>query len=370
MDFINNNKEKILKYLFIVATVILIYLTVNYIFRYIAPFAIGYVFSLMLEPLAKFIMKKFKTGRAIPAVVCTILLAIIIVFLSSGIISQLIQQGTAFTRYAISYINSLPELLSGLQDNYLDYISFLPEEYHTTLNDMFSSLITSVASSLGSLLRTGTGNVASVVASFLFGALITIISSFFFVKDRYIIRNYIKNASPGWFVDAYRSVKTGVAGAFLGYMKSQLIMMAPTALICLTGLSIMRYPYALFIGLIIAVLDMMPMLGAGLILGPWALFSFLTGNVMTGVGLAVMYVVIVITRQIIEPKVIGQQIGVHPLITLMSIYIGLRVFGIFGFLIGPMTVVILKVLIFGESIFSDKTKTPGTDAPETGNTGV
>ena len=167
MDFLSSNKEKIYKYSFITGTILLIYLTANYFFSYISPFVFGYVFSLMLEPLAKFIVKKFKKGRALAAVVCVILLMIILGFLSFGIISQLLQQGMSFIRYTIAYINTLPENISGLQANYQDYIAFLPEEFHTTLNDMISGMISSVASSLANLLRAGTGSVAGIVASFL-----------------------------------------------------------------------------------------------------------------------------------------------------------------------------------------------------------
>jgi len=350
MDFINKNREKIFKFLFVAGTLLFIYLTVNYIFWYVAPFAFGFLFSLMLEPLAKQVIKRLKTGRGIAALVCILVLVIALGVLFTGIISQLISQARAFVYFAVSYINSMPPLTDAFQSSYNNYISFLPEEFQYAVGDMLSGILTGAASALGSLVRDNTGSIASTVASFFLGLLLMLISVFFFIKDKFMIRDFIRANTPEWLSNAFTSVRSGVAGAFLGYMKSQLFLIAPTAVICVAGLFILRYPYALFVGLVIAIFDMLPILGAGMILGPWAVFSIITGNLATGVGLIVMYVLIITTRQILEPKIIGQQIGLHPLITLMSIYVGLRVFGIFGFVIGPMTVVIIKALIYGEHV--------------------
>ena len=348
IDFFNRNRESIYKYLFVAGTLVFIYLTVNYLFGYIAPFAVGLVFSLMLEPLANFMTKKLKAGRAVAALVCIIAFTIIIGMLFSIFISQLIGQGRAFVDYAISFINSLPDILGGLHSNYSDIMSFLPEDFEIALGDLFSGVLTGAASALGSLLRNNTGNIASVLASFLLGLLISLVSTFFFIKDKFIISDFLSENIPKRIKESYDAVRHGLAGAFLGYMKSQLFLMAPTAVICTTGLFIIKYPFALFVGLLIAVFDVLPIFGAGMILGPWAILSFVTGNISTGIILIVMYVIIVITRQVLEPRIIGRQIGLHPLITLMSIYIGLRIFGLFGFLIGPMTVVIIKALIYGK----------------------
>jgi len=360
MDYINKNKDKIIKFLFVAGTVAFIYFTVNFFFGYIAPFVFGFLFSLMLEPLVGLIVRRTKAGRGIAAAVCVILLSVIVSVAYTGIITQLISQGRSFVSFAISFVNSVPSLLDGLRSDYADFISFMPDEINIALSDLLSGALSGVASALGSLLRNNTGSIASTVASFLLGTILMLVSAFFFVKDKLLIADFFRQNTPGWLKEAFYSVRSGVAGAILGYMKSQLFLMIPTAVICVSGLFILKYPYALFVGLLIAVFDMLPVFGAGLALGPWAFFSFITGNVGAGVGLIVIYVLIVITRQILEPRIIGRQIGLHPLITLMSIYIGLKVFGVFGFLIGPLTVVIIKALVYGELTKnkSEKEKSP------------
>ena len=347
MDFIKKNSDVLKKFLFAAGALLFIYLTVNYLFGYIAPFALGFLLSLTLEPLAAQVTKRFKAGRGVAAIVCVVVLIVILGLLFTVIITQLVSQARAFIDFAVSYINSMPSFTDGAGSNLYD-LSFLPEEFQTAVNDALLGMLSAAAAALGSLLRENTGSIASVVASFLLGMLLMLISVFFFIKDKFLIRDFVKTNSPAWLTEAFESVRSGVTGAFLGYMKSQLILITPTAFICVTGLLFLRYPYALFVGLLIAVFDMLPILGAGMILGPWALVSFITANITTGVGLLVMYIVIIIVRQILEPKIIGQQIGLHPLITLISIYIGLKVFGILGFIIGPMSVVIIKALIYGE----------------------
>jgi predicted PurR-regulated permease PerM len=106
------------------------------------------------------------------------------------------------------------------------------------------------------------------------------------------------------------------------------------------GLIILQNPYALMIGLIMAVLDFLPILGSGSVLIPWALFHLVTGEVNAAVGLMALYAVITITRQVLEPKILGEQIGVHPLLSLVSVFVGFQVFGVLGIFIGPALVMV------------------------------
>ena len=137
-----------------------------------------------------------------------------------------------------------------------------------------------------------------------------------------------------------RQTRIGLVRAMGGYFRAQYILMAMSGIISIIGLMILRNDYALLIGLLLAALDFLPILGVGAVLLPWALISVIMGNVNQAIGLAVIYGVITISRQVLQPKILGAQMGTHPLASLMSIFIGFRIFGLLGLIIGPSLLMI------------------------------
>jgi sporulation integral membrane protein YtvI len=138
--------------------------------------------------------------------------------------------------------------------------------------------------------------------------------------------------------------KAGVIKAIGGYIRAQCILMCIVSAICVTGLVILGNQYALLLGVLIAFVDALPVFGSGAFFWPWALYSIIVGNYKMAMGLAIINILVLITRQMLEPRIIGSQIGLHPVATLMSIFIGLKVFGLFGFIIGPIILVTIKAL--------------------------
>jgi len=138
--------------------------------------------------------------------------------------------------------------------------------------------------------------------------------------------------------------KAGLSRAMGGYFRAQGILMAMVGIISIVGLLFLRSPYALLFGLLFAVLDFLPILGPALVLLPWALMSITMGNMHQAIGLLVIYGIITITRQVLQPKILGDQMGAHPLASLMSIFIGFRIFGLLGFIIGPSLLMIFVAI--------------------------
>jgi sporulation integral membrane protein YtvI len=148
----------------------------------------------------------------------------------------------------------------------------------------------------------------------------------------------------------------GLTRAMSGYFRAQGILMVMVGAISVIGLMFLRSPYALLLGLLFAALDFLPILGPALILLPWALVSMLMGNMRQAIGLLVIWGIITIARQVLQPKILGTQMGAHPLASLMSIYIGFRIFGIFGLILGPALLMIC-IAIFETNGVSEKSRT-------------
>ena len=130
-----------------------------------------------------------------------------------------------------------------------------------------------------------------------------------------------------------------------GYIRAQLIIMTIVFTILLIGFSILGVKTAVLFAFIIAVIDMIPILGTGTVLLPWAVISLLQSNYKLAVGLVIIYLVVLLTRQLIEPKIVGSQIGLHPLATLLAMYTGYKLIGMFGMILGPITAILIVSLV-------------------------
>ncbi|MNW57155.1 hypothetical protein D3C74_349350 [compost metagenome] len=132
--------------------------------------------------------------------------------------------------------------------------------------------------------------------------------------------------------------------ALSGYLRSQFIMISITALIVFIGLLVLKVDSPFTYALIIGIVDLLPYLGVGTIMIPWLLYAFLTGSVSLGIGLSILFVIILVARQLIEPKVLSSNVGLEPLPTLISTFVGLKLFGVLGLIIGPVTLVIAAAI--------------------------
>lgn len=130
-----------------------------------------------------------------------------------------------------------------------------------------------------------------------------------------------------------------------GYLKSQLILVTISFITLLVGLSILDLRFSILIALAIALVDILPVLGSGIIMVPWSLISFISGNVELGRGLAILYVILLVSRQLIEPYVLGKNIGVRPLYTFLATIIGSIVLGPIGIVVGPLIAVVVTSII-------------------------
>ncbi|MBQ9151486.1 MAG: AI-2E family transporter, partial [Clostridia bacterium] len=119
------------------------------------------------------------------------------------------------------------------------------------------------------------------------------------------------------------------------------------------GLALLRVPYAFILALLLAVVDLLPLLGTGIILIPWALVCLLLGQVKLGIGLLVLYAVATLVRQILEPKLIGDGLGLHPLVSLLSMYAGLRLFGVWGMILAPLVAAGVRAVVGADRRFDD-----------------
>jgi sporulation integral membrane protein YtvI len=183
-----------------------------------------------------------------------------------------------------------------------------------------------------------------VIPNLLIFLLFTFLSSFFFAKDKNKIISSIKSILPHDWYKKIEIIQSELIASTIGLIKAQIILILISTIITIAGLYILNVDYALTLGIICGILDILPVIGPSLIFVPWAIVALLLGNLKFSLSLIILHLFVSGMRQILQAKVIGTHLGLDPLLALISIYVGVRLFGFMGLFIGPMVAVIVKAI--------------------------
>lgn len=206
------------------------------------------------------------------------------------------------------------------------------------VNDPILSFIKSISSSTVKAVM----GIAGWIPSFFIKFLFTIVSSFFFTIDYYKINDFILRQFSEKNQKFVLNIKKNGIDTILKFLKAYSILISITFLELAIGLSILQVQHSILFAALIAIIDILPVLGTGSILLPWAAVSFVKGNIGLSIGLLVIYFVILIIRQILEPKIVGHHIGLHPLVTLICMFAGAQLLGFIGLFLFPILATMLK----------------------------
>ena len=215
----------------------------------------------------------------------------------------------------------------------------LSPEIEESITEALSGMVGSLLSSVGSALT----GVAAQIPGILLFIVITVIAAVYFALDLERINAAVKRIMPSNAFDFLVRLKNGALSLVAKYLRSYFLIMLITFSVMLVGFVILEVRYALLFAVVIAILDLLPVIGVGTALVPASVFCFATGDGRLGVGLLVLFAVSAVIRQLAEPRILGKHLGVHPLLTLAAMYIGYSFFGIFGIFMLPVIVVVLGI---------------------------
>ncbi len=210
--------------------------------------------------------------------------------------------------------------------------------------ETISSHITSSASSTIQSILTGISDLLLALPNLATVIIFSLLATFFISKDWYKLVFHFRKWLPDAVTNRTKEVMKSLKKAFVGFILAQLTLISITCCIVLIGLLVLRVDYPITIAFIIAVVDLLPYLGTGLIFIPWILYTFFSGQLSLTIGLAILYGIVVVQRQIMEPKILSSSIGVDPLATLVSLFVGYKLFGFLGLIFGPVILVFLQTL--------------------------
>jgi sporulation integral membrane protein YtvI len=333
----------------IAAGILLLFiLFIRYALDALLPFLLGALIAAIVAPISKKISKGAKVHRKLTSAILVIsLFSLISILLYLGGARLIRESGNLIER-----LSGNPAIVGDFIDVFLKKIensklsalinSDALERLGVNIDDLLSNALESMISSISAYLPSLAVNVVAKIPSILFFIIVFLISAFYFSTDRDTISKGLSSFLPDSWQRRLPAVKERFQQTITGYLKAYFLIMLLTFAEIFIGLSILRVNYALLLAILIAVVDILPIIGTGTILIPWAIVSFLTGDVGLGTGLLILYGVVMIVRQIAEPKIVGNSIGLHPLATLAAVYLGIKFVGFLGIFIGPIIALCVK----------------------------
>lgn len=343
-DYYLKNKEDIDKIIHFIILIIFLYIFIKYLSGYFAPLILGYVICIILSPLVGVLHRRLKLPKPLASVFSIGIMIFAISFLGTSVVSKVISEGKEFIQNSPQLVSSTVNTINSLQDKVMGYFDILPVSIRESSDKLFDSFMSTVTELLGTGVKVGSVEAVKFLPNTLFVILLGLICSFFLLNDRKKVEAFFIRQLPDPIRSRVSVAKSGVLNAIGGYIKAECELMCIVGIICITGLMVLGSPYALLLGILISIVDALPVFGSGAIFWPWCAYSVVVGNYKMAIGLAVIDIIIIIVRQMLEPRILGNQIGLHPIATLMSIFIGLKIFGLFGFIIGPVILVTIKAM--------------------------
>lgn len=321
------------------------------------PFIIGYVLSRMINPLADLLQRKFRLPRG-----ATVMLVIVVVI---GLLVLAAYWGASSLSDQLKQVfNDKPDIRDDFVNSYSMALGKLRIVYDS-LPEVVQDAISGISKNSGTataLVMDYATRFVKAMPNFFVALIVAILSMYFMVQDSTSISSLLKIQSAK-STEVWKQIKCYLGG----YIKAQLMIMLVSATLMSVWFIALKVRYSILIAIGIAFLDALPIFGSGLILWPWTLMNFLNGDMRMGVAMILVYLSVALTRHLIEPKLVSSSVGMNPLLTLMSMYIGYRVLSVGGLIIGPL-VMLLIISLYKGGVFDTPLAIVKQVLKKTGNT--
>lgn len=324
---------------------------------YFMPFVIGWIIALIASPPVRFLEKHLKIKRKVGSAV-TIIAVIAVVIIGGYLL------GVKLVEEIVDFIGDLPLMWEGLQRDFAesaqrlqvasrllpkslgDTIKNISENIGEYVGDFVGKLVEKMSSPTLEALSRFAGNIPSIFI----GVIMCLLSAYMFVADKEYVPNLLKKVLPLSITERWSLIKRGLYRAVGGYFKAQFKIEVWMYLLLAIGFWILRVRYAFLIAIGVALLDLLPFFGTGTILLPWAAIKFLSGDYMMVIGLLIIWGVGQLARQVIQPKIVGDSVGLAPIPTLVLLFVGYKAAGVIGMIIAvPIGIILLNM--YEEGVF-------------------
>jgi len=316
----------------------LIFLVGHFIYLFL-PFLLAFIMTVTINPLRNFLIRKFRFPRGIAVLTAMIVeiggFGIIIVLIVIRLIQEIHDIYYNWPHYNDLLQHFFTHWLTKLEIYYLK----LPGTDIDTINNTVKEFINTIPAVLTSIL-----SMAAKIPEIIIIIAIALVATFFMSKGSQRYLNEILNIFPLEWREHISELGRDFSRAFAGFIRAESIIFLITLFLSIIGLMLFNTKYAIFIGTITGIFGILPVLGVGIVLVPWSILAFISGHSLLAIQLLLLTTLITVLRHIIEPKILGDNIGLDPLFVLISMYIGLASTGVIGLILGPFILIAYQAL--------------------------
>ncbi len=324
----------------------------RYLFKYAVPFLIAWGIAYLIYPLACKISGRTKISRKFCSFVLLLVLLIVILSLIFLLVNRLFYE----LQNLLEYLNDNSNVIAEYFQKAFDFVftlgerlpiinrlgdAELVEAVTENINMFISGVWQNLINGLSSAVPDFATGVVTALPSIVLVSIVTLVACFYFAVDIEYLNNKISNFLPDSFMESVKILKSKISFGLKRYFKAYLIIFIITFCELFVGFLILGVDYAFVLAILISFVDFLPVLGTPAVLIPWGIVLILMKKYFMGIGILVLMAIIMVVRQVIEPKILGKNLGVHPLVTLITLYVGFELFGLLGMIFLPILVLVL-----------------------------
>lgn len=354
---------RLVRFLIVIGVIFFGSIFLFYISTFIYPFIIAIILAFLMNPLVNILEQKARLPRGI-----SVILSLLLIFSTlAGLIILLITEIISGTNYLASVIpNHIETFVTYIEEYITNTIIPFYNRTATLFNKLDITQQQTIISNIKNIGHNFTTDASHFIQSSLKNIpviigwipstatvmIFSLMATFFISKDWHRLERMISKCLPHKIFSDGKRVILDLKHALFGFITAQFTLLSLTAITILIGLLILRVNYAITIALICGLIDFIPYLGTGSIFIPWVTYEFIVGDTKFAIGLAVLYIIVIVLRQLIEPKVLSSSIGIDPLATLIALFVGYKLIGFLGLILGPIFLIILNT-VYRANIFHE-----------------
>ncbi|ASN05876.1 sporulation integral membrane protein YtvI [Virgibacillus necropolis] len=319
---------------------ILFILALYFILPISVPLLVAFITALVLNPAVRLTQSHLKLTRKAAVIITFMLFLVLIGIAGTFIVTKAATQVVNFVEDVPEHFNHLNEVYAEWENDFQNYSKNLPPEFVSQISKSLEENLISLSDTAKEKITIDKiAEVFAKVPQYLISFLVYLIALFLFMLELPILKANFYNLMTEETADKVSFMNKRLSSVTLGFLKAQFLVSIIIFLASLIGLFIITPEVALIMSLIIWVIDFIPLIGSIVILAPWSLFMFLSGDTSTGLKLAILAIILLAIRRTVEPKVMGKHIDLSPLATLIAMFLGIQLLGLIGFIVGPLVVI-------------------------------
>jgi len=312
-----------------------------------APFLLAIVIAIFLEPAISLLMAKGRMNRLAASTIICSLFTLVMLGLSYWLGVKVISETIDFMKNAPAYFNEANAYVQQTMERTQLFYNSMPPELAEQAQTWLETMLKTLTDTLNSIVRSISGyffNIAVKIPNLFIFFTVFFVSIYLFSMNLTRLKTAFLSLFHEQSVEKVEKVLVNLRKAIFGFIFSQAIMSALTYVLVFCGFALLGVSFPLALSLLVVAVDILPVLGVGSVLIPWAIYSYIVGDSYLGTGLVIMFLIILVVRRVVEPKVLGNAVGISALSALVSLYVGYKIVGVVGLFLGPIVVIVYEAM--------------------------